>query len=174
MHNQIMNLSFTWIQDSESRLEVPTETIRFACRKGFDFPGKEVFSSPPPCLVKKMVVSDWDSHQLLYTDAGQELGPAAASPQGSWAPMDRPERRPFRCVQRIEPPPPAEGSAILSTLPISRGVRFFRLFMASVARIAPPRTVSCSTVYCVVGAVGKLPCTLEQPSLLVVSYERAL
>lgn len=115
----------------------------------------------PPCLVKKMDVSDWDSHQLLYTDAGQELGPAAASPQGSWAPMDRPERRPFRCVQRIEPPPPSEGSAILSTLPISRGVRFFRLFMASVARIAPPRTVSCSTVYCVVGAVGKLPCTLN-------------
>jgi hypothetical protein len=37
---------FTWIQDSESRLEVPTETIRFTCRKGLDFSGKskKVFS----------------------------------------------------------------------------------------------------------------------------------
>jgi hypothetical protein len=40
-------MSFTWIQDSKSRLEVPTETIRFARRKGFDFPGKEVFSFSP-------------------------------------------------------------------------------------------------------------------------------
>ena len=77
---------FTWIQDSESRLEVPTETIRFTCREGFDFSGKK--SSVFPLSCKENGCSDSDSHipephQLLYTDAGQELGAPASTPQGS-------------------------------------------------------------------------------------------
>jgi hypothetical protein len=77
---------FTWIQDSESRLEVPTETICFTCREGFNFSGKK--SSVFPLSRKENGYSDSDSHipephQFLYTDAGQELGAAAASPQGS-------------------------------------------------------------------------------------------
>jgi len=72
---------FTWIQDSESRLEVPTGTIRFTCREGFDFSGKK--SSVFPLSRKENCCSDSEPHQLLYTDAGQELGAAAATPQGS-------------------------------------------------------------------------------------------
>jgi len=118
------SVTFTWIQDSESWPGVPVETIRFTCCEGPHFSGKRLPSKIFPNLDDdhKMVVLALGFHEIFCADACKELGSPAPSSQSPWAPVDCPERWPLRRVQRLGH---WRITAAPSTLPNSRGVRFF-------------------------------------------------